>query len=62
MKTLLSMVFVAFCLNAQACRNGYYLVVNKTQTSLWFETKEACKRGARQLNLLTNTYKCIPTK
>ena len=36
MKTLLSMVLVAFCLNAQACRNGYYLVVNKTQTSLLY--------------------------
>lgn len=56
------MVLVAFCLNAQACRNGYYLVVNKTQTSLWFETKEACKQGARKLNLLANNYKCIPTK
>ena len=62
MKTLLSMVLVAFCLNAQACRNGYYLVVNKTQTSLWFETKDACKRGARELNLLTGAYDCIPTK
>lgn len=62
MKTLLTMMLVAFCLNAQACRTGYYLVVNKTQTSLWFESKEACKRGARQLNLIANAYKCISTK
>ena len=62
MKTLLTVMLTAFCLNAQACRNGYYLVVNKTQTSLWFETKEACKRGARQLNLIANAYKCISTK
>ena len=62
MKKLLIMALVVVCLDAQACRTGYYLVVNKTQTSLWFETKDACKRGARELNLLTGAYKCIPTK
>ena len=62
MKTLLTVALVVVCLNAQAGRTGYYLVVNKTQTSLWFESKEACKRAARELNLLATNYKCIPTK
>lgn len=62
MKTLLTVALVVVCLNAQAGRTGYYLVVNKTQTSLWFESKEACKRGAQQLNLIANAYKCISTK
>lgn len=58
-----AIIFALFlCLPAMACKSGYYLVVNKTQTSLWFETKEACKRGAQQLNLIANAYKCISTK
>lgn len=59
-----AIIFALFlCLPAMACKSGYYLVVNKNKTSLWFESREACKRAAvHDLNLLTHQYRCISTK
>lgn len=63
MKKYLIAVCVALSVPAMACtKTGYYLFVNKTQTSLWFESKDACKRGARELNLMVNGYKCVSSK
>lgn len=62
MKRYLVVLVMLVSLPVFACKSGYYLVVNKERTSLWFESKEACKRAARELNLLATNYKCIPTK
>lgn len=62
MKNVAIGLLMALSFSAYACKSGFYLYMNKTQTSLWFESEEACKRGARQLNLIANAYKCISTK
>ena len=62
MKRYLVVLVMLVSLPVFACKSGYYLVVNKERTSLWFESREACKRAAVSLSLTAAQYKCIPTK
>lgn len=62
MKHLLVALAILTTTPAIACKSGYYLVVNKEKTSLWFESREACKQAAVAMSLTAAQYKCISTK